>query len=62
MPIPPDPAVGQIWSDKDPRGGPMFHIVAIDDEHAIVENVHGYRRRRKILLRRFDRYRLEDGQ
>lgn len=36
----PQPAVGQVWQDNDPRGyGRKLRIVEISDTHAIVELV-----------------------
>lgn len=47
---------GQVWRDADPRGGPTFRIVSIESEtHALVENVHGFRRRRRVQIARIPR-------
>lgn len=53
-----DVVVGDVWTDKDPRGGPTFVVLAFtnDGEHAWVANVHGAERRRKVKVARIPKH------
>ena len=58
-PMTPRPEVGEVWQDKDPRGGPTFRIAAVDSSDygfALVEGLDG-KRPRGIRLQRFGSYR-----
>lgn len=56
----PRPKVGEVWQDKDPRGGPTFRVESVDDAEfgfAHVVNLNG-KRPRRIRLSRFGSYEM----
>lgn len=51
----PDVRVGDVWKDRDKRGGPTFRVTAVLPQtgQVLVENTNGAARPRSIKLARF---------
>ncbi len=50
--------VGQVWRDRDPRGGPTFIVMSLtpDGQYARVENTSRPTRARRINVARIPRH------